>query len=78
MGGAECIVHIKLSRLGQLLRKNRIVGLFFIIIANILQEENVAGLQHAGGLPDLLANAIVNESDRAAEHISKLVSYWPQ
>ena len=44
MGRAERVVDIDVRHLGQLLGKSRVVGFFLVVIADVLQQQHVAGL----------------------------------
>ena len=48
MRRAERVVHVNIRDLGQLLGERRIVGFLFVVVADVLQQQHVAGLQCAG------------------------------
>ena len=39
VGGAEGIVHIDIGDFGQFLGEHRVISLFFIVIADILEQD---------------------------------------
>ena len=71
MGRAERVVHINVGDLRQLLGKRRVVLLLLVVIADVLQQQHVAGLHRGHGLLDLLADAIVHERHRFAEQVGQ-------
>ena len=72
MGRAKRVVYIDVSDLGQIFGEGRIIGLFLVVIAYILQQQHIAGLHHGNHLLDLGADAIVGERHREAEESLQL------
>ena len=70
MGGAEGIVDVHLADLRDLLGEVRVVLLFFLVEAGVLQQQHVAVL-HSGdcGLGNF-ADAVIREADMLSEHMS--------
>ena len=48
MCGAERIVHVDVAQLRELFREPRVVGLFFRVVAKVLQQQNLAWLRQHG------------------------------
>jgi hypothetical protein len=71
MGGAKGVVHIDVSDPGEFFGEHRVIGLFLVVIADILQQHDVARFHHADGLLDLFANAIVHEGHGATEEVGE-------
>ena len=78
MCGAEGVVHVNVGRLCEFFGEPRIVRLFFFVVADILQQQRVAWLQHADGLLDFLPDAIVHERHRTAQQIGQFGRYRAQ
>ena len=72
MSSAESVVHVNISNLRELFRERSIVGFFLVVIADVLEQENIAFLEGTDGLFHLFADAIVHESHRAMDHIRQL------
>ena len=53
----------------ELFRKGRVIGLFLVIVTNILKQNDIPGLHDRHGLFDLLTNAIVHKRDGAAQQV---------
>ena len=51
MGGAEGVVDVNIGDGGEFLGEGGVVGLFFVVVADVFQKEHVAGLEggHRGG-----------------------------
>jgi hypothetical protein len=61
-----------LTYLGKLLCERGIVGLLLVVIANVLQQQNISVLQGRDGVFHLLANAIIHKRHRAMQHFREL------
>ena len=76
--GAKRVVHIHIRHLCQLFRELRIVGLLLGVVADVLQQQNVAGLQDFHRLLHLLADAIVHECHGTIDQVGQFLGHRPQ
>ena len=67
--GRERVVDPDVAELGQLGDEGRIVLLFLLVEAGVLQAEDVAVLHRRDGLGRGLADAVVGEGDRLLDHL---------
>ena len=65
---AEGVVDVHIAQLGELLGEGRIVGLLFLVEAQVLQKQRLAGLQLTRHLFGNLAHAVGREG-----HVLRLV-----
>ena len=78
MRRAERVVDIDVRHLRQLLGKRRIVRFLFGVIADIFQQQKVAGSQGVRRFFDLFTDAIVHERDRPLDQVGQPGGHWPQ
>ncbi len=71
MGGSEGIIDVEFGALGELGGEGGVVGLFLVVEAGVLEQEDIPVLEHAGGLLGLFADTIVGEGDGAAEEVGE-------
>ncbi len=73
MGTAEGVIDIQVAKFCQLLCEGWIVLLFFRMEAQVLQQQHLAGLQHAHHFLRSLSHAVWGETDiyRLAEAMSE-------
>ena len=63
MGAAEGVVDVDVAEAGELLGEAGIVGLFFGMEAEVLEQQRLAGFELAGHLGGDLADAVGGEGD---------------
>ena len=73
---AESIIDGNICERSQLLCKYRIVLLFFLVIAQILKEQNLARLQRRSGLLRLRSNAVRSPLDLVPEEFRETSHNW--
>ena len=62
MGATEGVVDVDLAKAGELFGEVRVVGLFFGMEAEVLEEQHLAGFELAGHLGGDLADAVGREA----------------
>ncbi len=67
----ECIVHINIRKCGQFLGEGRIVRLFRIVEAQVLQQQHVAVLQLLDRLFRRRADAILGKGDGTVQGLGQ-------
>ena len=67
MGGREGVVDIEVAELGEFGDEGRIVLLFALVEAGVLEQQNVAVLHRGDGVRGDLADAVGGEGDRTPE-----------
>ena len=63
MRGAECVVDVNFCKRGELLRELGVIGFFFGVVAEILKQQNLAGLKLARHFAGDFTDAIRREGD---------------
>ncbi len=74
MSRAERVVDVNVPQARQLLGKTWVVRLVFVVIAHVLQQEHVAGLQGCRGFLRLFTDAIIHECYRPAQKVGQFRS----
>src|SRR5581483_5421298 len=75
VGGAKGVVDIHVGDSAEFLGEGEVVGFLFVVIADVLQKEEFAGLKSGGGGGDHFPSAIGDEGNRLAEHFGEFVSH---
>ena len=78
MGGPKGVIDVHVGEFGQLARKAVVVLFFAGVKAEVLQQQDLAGLQVVGQLLDAVADAVVGEDDVTVEVGLQPVCDWQQ
>ena len=73
MGGAEGVVAVNIAEFGEGFGEVGIVLFFFLVEAEIFQEENFAILERIGGLFGGKADGVVGEFDGLVQKLAKAI-----
>jgi hypothetical protein len=78
VGRPERIVHIDVEARGKLLCKGRIVPLFLRMEADVLEHDEIAGLQRADCLFDIGPNRLAEKRHRLADELGEALRDWSE
>src|SRR5262245_61136924 len=78
MGSAERVVHVGFGHARQLFRELRIVGLLLWIVAKVLKQHYVPGLEDISSLFSFWPDAIVKERNRTSKPVRQVRGHRTQ
>src|SRR5262245_24732830 len=76
MSRAECIVDVEIGKASEFLREFRIILFLACFEPDILEEQDLAGLQIGGQLMRIVSDHIFRQTNCAAEQFLKMSRNW--